>query len=884
MSLPAENIRRAPIVDSPMLIGPTLAHIASEYSQFLDMAGRAQGNLFLVHDLIGLHTIDHTSIVQTTVGVSPQTYLDNSMLTTDFEGAVSALSVDGNHDAVAAFTTGFGFFFVERRPPRQETDAIWDMAAINLFTQQQTRATTSLSGDTYPTYLATPSTWASVKTSLAGDYPAAAISAMNGYIAEGYSLLVPEHGALREPPITVTDAYATVTQTLIEGLPITAISPGPEMTRSAFLAWRPASGAIDRMALVIYDQRHGRVLKGGAGVAVDPSDMSIRPPDLPKTAKMKSARSDLSVDGKSGSVSYTPPPDLVDGSGDFPRSLSFQRSYDQMESLNYGAGTGWKTNWVQSVESSNDGMLAFGQGGAQAIGSALVAMQAIADLATTQDAQHLFALAQVSAWLSDQTLNNSAVVSRGLDAPVTFYKQADGTTYVSAGATGDKLVRSGSPAVSIINRWLYYPLTFTYFDHDYSKRIYPYPYTSDEIDRITNPYVTSALSNKRIYLSSWSFPSGINISTSYFNLTATPEVVGLYSATNNLGFSITSNPAPDIGSATRQPTCPNKNQPPVWLNARDATTHYTTSSGQTFVINSSAMAAYKPILPESEIICVNYTPTWDDGDTQKPVQQIASGVSTIKSVTDAANATWAYGRTLVASTNEIYYGGYTALAGVYKPSTTTPALTITFGQDANAQTVTDLNSHAWSYFNSGHRSEVLSPIQASASPAAGQATYYDRWGQPVMAVDPLQRVTLTSFDDLGRIIQTTLPEGNSQLKSYDARGNVVTDTQRAKPGSGLADLVTSVTYITGPTIATCSSPTCNQIDTVTSPASNRRKYTWDPTHGQLLTATSGLNGAGACAVTGGVCPLTAITYTSYTGTDGATLYLATSNSALTKSG
>ena len=370
MTGPANRLRlsAAATVIKPMEIGTTLANLPSKYSKLLDLAARAEQNAYQLHDLIGIHTVDYISLaLQTDIAIE---YTTASMLTMDFEAAVSAFSLDGTHDAGAAFAAGIGLSFVEGSVPRQETDAVYDMAAINLLTQQQARATTS--GGSYSTFLATPATWASVKNNLAGDYPTGAISAMQSYIDEGYSLFVPEHGSLRQPRITVSNPNVTRTASMTEGFPLTGAGQGPEVTRSVFLAWRNAGSMPDRVALVVYDPRHGRVLKGGIGVAQDPVANSIRMPDLPKIGDAKAIRTNLGIDGKTGTVTYSPAPDIVDGSGPFPYSLSFQRAYDQRDLTNYGVGVGWKTNWSQLATLSNDGDAALGGAGAQAIASALV--------------------------------------------------------------------------------------------------------------------------------------------------------------------------------------------------------------------------------------------------------------------------------------------------------------------------------------------------------------------------------------------------------------------------------------------------------------------------------------------------------------------------------
>lgn len=105
----------------------------------------------------------------------------------------------------------------------------------------------------------------------------------------------------------------------------------------------------------------------------------------------------------------------------------------------------------------------------------------------------------------------------------------------------------------------------------------------------------------------------------------------------------------------------------------------------------------------------------------------------------------------------------------------------------------------------------------------------------------LNQTTGYLHDDKGRITRITAPEGNYTHYTYDARGNVTETRNVAKPGSGLADIVTTAGFP-----ASCANPkTCNKPEWTRDAAGNQTDYTYDGTHGGLLTVTLPAPSAGA---------------------------------------
>ena len=97
-----------------------------------------------------------------------------------------------------------------------------------------------------------------------------------------------------------------------------------------------------------------------------------------------------------------------------------------------------------------------------------------------------------------------------------------------------------------------------------------------------------------------------------------------------------------------------------------------------------------------------------------------------------------------------------------------------------------------------------------------------------------------SYDVSGRLILATSPEGRSTSYVYDSRGNVTTATNVSKPGSGLADIITTASYA-----ASCTNAfTCNQPIWTRDALGNQTDYTYDATHGGVLSVTAPADPAG----------------------------------------
>ena len=110
-------------------------------------------------------------------------------------------------------------------------------------------------------------------------------------------------------------------------------------------------------------------------------------------------------------------------------------------------------------------------------------------------------------------------------------------------------------------------------------------------------------------------------------------------------------------------------------------------------------------------------------------------------------------------------------------------------------------------------------------------------GTPTSLVDPLRRKTELGYGGNGvfvfspgaQLAYERLPEGNETDYGYDSRGNITVKTMRAKPLSGLSNIVISASYP-----STCAAPrTCNKPDSMTDARGAVTSFTYD-------SASSGL--------------------------------------------
>ncbi|HYE47273.1 MAG TPA: RHS repeat-associated core domain-containing protein [Caulobacter sp.] len=216
-----------------------------------------------------------------------------------------------------------------------------------------------------------------------------------------------------------------------------------------------------------------------------------------------------------------------------------------------------------------------------------------------------------------------------------------------------------------------------------------------------------------------------------------------------------------------------------------------------------------------------YSVTW-------PTATYAVPSSGVQEVTDTLSRTTKY---YTAPTTQLTPN--TILTGIRRPtSPSANSLTVAYDSLDRVSSVSN-GIGTWTY---GYSDSAGVFTTTKTDPLSKVWTYKSEseTGLLLSEKDPLNRETLYAYDDKGRLTKVTRPEGDSDEYTYDARGNVTEVRRKAKPGSGLTDIVTTASYP-----STCSNAiTCNKPASTTNANGKTTDYTYDSTHGGVLTVTA----------------------------------------------
>ena len=204
-------------------------------------------------------------------------------------------------------------------------------------------------------------------------------------------------------------------------------------------------------------------------------------------------------------------------------------------------------------------------------------------------------------------------------------------------------------------------------------------------------------------------------------------------------------------------------------------------------------------------------------------------------------------------TSAQYAAGNYRVTAVRRPSSTITDNTV-ISYDANnrvSQVVTDNRTWTYAYSLSGNQMTTSVTWPGAATPRVIVSDV--ALGVPLSVTDELGRMTGYSYNTNGRLTRITQPEGNYTEFTRDGRGNATQTKQVAKTPGTPVDIVVSASFD-----AACSNPvTCNKPNSTTDARGKVTDFTYDSTHGGMLSQTL------PAPTTGAVRPQTRYGYSSY---------------------
>lgn len=280
------------------------------------------------------------------------------------------------------------------------------------------------------------------------------------------------------------------------------------------------------------------------------------------------------------------------------------------------------------------------------------------------------------------------------------------------------------------------------------------------------------------------------------------------------------------------------------------------------------------------------------GGAQDKTKQIIAGAYSFKTVCSSSCApvtvaSVSYGYTVRPSVidnegNAIYdLTSFTDANGVVYTYTYQPTFKIYKAGRAYAQTELTFCTGQWVFDNYHNGDEVWLPLRVCSqkdplghvttfaydydaktttvtSPSGATTTYHYNYDAiynapginepvPTSVTDALSRTTTYGYDTAnGRLLSVTNPEGDVISQTLDDRGNATEIRRKAKPGSGLADIVISASF---PACDANNYRICNQPIYRIDARGNRADYQYDATHGGLVVQLDPADASNLRAVT-----------------------------------
>jgi RHS repeat-associated protein len=177
------------------------------------------------------------------------------------------------------------------------------------------------------------------------------------------------------------------------------------------------------------------------------------------------------------------------------------------------------------------------------------------------------------------------------------------------------------------------------------------------------------------------------------------------------------------------------------------------------------------------------------------------------------------------------------VTGYKGPGASSNDVTVTYDSSGRVATLTRFGAtwtYAYSDAGATRTTTISGPNSFSRTVVSDTST-----NRVTSDANGLSQTTSYLYDSYGRLTYVTYPEGNKTQYVYDSRGNVTTVRDYNKAGTA-TKLPFRATYP-----SSCSNAkTCNKPTFTRDALGRRTDYTYDATHGQVLTVLAPSPGAG----------------------------------------
>ncbi|MEO1243796.1 MAG: hypothetical protein AAFX54_17955, partial [Pseudomonadota bacterium] len=513
----------------------------------------------------------------------------------------------------------------------------------------------------------------------------------------------------------------------------------------AFIAYKPDFSEVAHVSFT-----SSRISKGGAAGGAIPEELQVM--DIPTPADLLKEEEEESfahtADLRSGSLSLSTGPLITAGTGPFPHSLPFSRSFQSGESAPNDPV--WSHNWNMPLTISGSGNEMLGSSRALFASETLAMLSVIhgvySDSGTSAHARIKQEVTGVlaSAWWTDRMTHN--VVSATVSGQATQFVRKLGTNeFYPAQGGAARVTQTGS-------RYQYYSYADETAPSGGQRRMTTLAWRNDLLGfTLTNPgkdvitysfrrpyYMqvgdspTGVTDKPSFWATNWSFPAGQTITFSYDwstygdCVTQLPGTVcekpKLVKVENSIGRKLT------------------------FTGPMDSPTTVKDDTNRTVALTNTRVTHVDGKVTDYDIELVDFvTGIWGDSYTEKYLDAISDP-------------------------------GFNMANNVVSHQ-------FTYDVAGKLRTYVNARFKQWTYFvGGGARGATRDPLGHDA------VEYYDRDGNTTRSIDKVGNETRNEYDGLGRLIRRTFPEGNRYEVTYDKLSNVIqvdhcgkTDTACANP-------------------------------------------------------------------------------------------------------